>query len=114
VPPDLVTWLRVHPDVIAGTPRRTRLAGLDFEVLDLTYRFSRPAHDVPRCRLQGFRCTSLGPGDFHPNGAVQRVYVRTTDPGPLVVALEGSDAGAFREVERAARPLLHSLEVTRP
>jgi len=113
-PADPAGWLRAHPDVAAGPPRPARVAGLEGEVLDLRYRFSRPAHAVAECELRGLECTALAPGEFHRDGALARVYVLKSDPGPLVVMLEALDAEAFRALEAAARPVLDSLALTRP
>jgi hypothetical protein len=114
-PADILGWLRAHPDIDAGRPRPVRLAGLDGQVLDLTFRFTKPALEELMCRdLQTARCTLLAPGEWHLNGAMERVYVLDSDPGPLVVAVEGFDAAAFRGAQAAAQPILDSLEVTRP
>jgi hypothetical protein len=113
-PADPVAWLRDHPDVDAGQPRPVTVAGHRGEVFDLTFRFSRPAHQAPECTPRGIRCTALGPGDFHRNGWRQRVYVLDTRPGPLLIVLEGTTDAAMREVIAAAEPILGSLEITRP
>jgi hypothetical protein len=114
-PADVVGWLRAHPDIDAGRPRAAQLAGLDAQVLDLTFRFSKPVHEAPACvPLQGTRCTELSPGEWHLDGAVQRLYVVESDPGPLLVSVEGFDRAAFADIEQAARPILRSLAVTRP
>jgi hypothetical protein len=60
------------------------------------------------------RCTALAPGDFHFDGALARVYVLDSDPGPLLVVLEALDDEAFGDLAAAARPILDSLAVTRP
>jgi hypothetical protein len=113
-PADFAGWLRAHPDVDAGRPRPTRLAGLEGVVLDLTYRFARPAHPAPECRFRDFRCTALRPGDWHRDGARARVWVLDSEPGPLVIAVEAIDPAAFGDLTAAAQPVLDSLELTRP
>ena len=54
------------------------------------------------------------PGDSHRDGALARVYVLRSDPGPLVIVAEALDEQAFRALEAAVRPILDSLELTRP
>jgi hypothetical protein len=113
-PDDFGAWLRAHPDVDATQASGTDLGGLRGEVFDLRFHFTKASHPAPECRYTGLRCTALGPGDFHADGARARVYVLDSDPGPLLVWLEGLDDQSFRALEQAARPLLDSLQVTRP
>ena len=110
-PADLLAWLRAHPDIEAGSPRETRLAGLEARVLDFTVRFDRPVHAAPQCRYTGSRCTALGPDLFHRSGERQRVFVVETASGPLVVEVNGFHEAGFARMLPQAERLLDSLEI---
>jgi hypothetical protein len=113
-PADLAGWLRSHPDIDAGPARPARVGGVDGVVMDVTYRFAKPAHAAPECRYRGFRCTALAPGDRHAEGSMARIWVLESEPGPLVIQVEANDAKAFRELIAAAKPVVDSLELTPP
>ena len=111
MPKDYLAWLSAHPDIDAQAPRATRLAGHEARVMDLTFRFRRPAHAALRCEGTGFACSALGPGDAHRNGERQRVWEIDTDAGRMYVFVTGFDAEGFRDVERAAAPVLEKLKI---
>lgn len=111
-PEDYLAWLRAHPDIEAQAPRPTTLAGHEARVMDLRFRFDRPAHAALQCKGMGFQCSALGPGeDAHRDGERERVWAVKTSAGTMYVFVVGFDATAFGDVERAAAPMLDGLKI---
>jgi hypothetical protein len=111
VPADPIALLRRHPDVRAGVPHPTDLAGHPATVMDLTFAFRRPLHAAPQCRYRSVRCTSLGPDDYHVAGERMRLYVLRAGGRTLLVAVGGYDAKGFRTTLAHARSVLDSLAI---
>jgi hypothetical protein len=113
-PSHLVAWLRRHPDLRAGRPARTVLAGRPAERLDLAVR-QPPFRHEGACTARGQpRCVELGPGWEAPAGWRARVYVVATRPGPLVVAVDAPDPRELAAAAREAAPLLAGLRISSP
>jgi hypothetical protein len=110
-PPDLFAFLRSHPDIRAGVPYRTRIAGLDATALDFTYRFTRPSHAAANCRYTGVRCTEVGPADVHISGERARVYLVSAGGAPELIAIGGFDAQGWQDTLPHAELLLRTLEL---
>ena len=112
VPADLYRWLRDHPDLRVGEAEPVTVAGITGQRFDVRPRFDRPAHVDPLCRrYQLFDCTYLAPGLSPPSGVHLRLTVLRTSPQPLVIAMAGRTASDVAAVERAAAPVLESLQV---
>jgi hypothetical protein len=111
-PRDPLGFLASHPDIRAGRPRTTTLAGHEARVMDYRYTFRKPFRSALYCEGQGFRCTELGPeGAPHPNGERDRMWEVQTKRGPLYVLLAGWNEAAFRDVLKTAQPILDSLKI---
>jgi hypothetical protein len=111
-PADLYEWFRDHPDLRVGPARPVTVAGVPGERFDVRVRFDRPAHLDPWCqRFSEFPCTFLAPGLNPGDGAHLRMTILRTEPQPLVITEGGMSAADLAAVEKAARPLLDSLQI---
>ena len=114
-PTDLYAWLRSHPDLQVGPARSVTVAGVPGRQFDVLVEFERPAHVDPWCqRHQLYTCTYLAPGLNPPDGAHLRMTVLRTEPEPLVITTGGMSAADLAAVDKAAGPLLDSLQVGVP
>jgi hypothetical protein len=112
VPADLHAWLGEHPDLRVGRARPVTVAGVPGERFDVRARFDEPALRDPWCeRYQVEPCTFLAPGLNPPDGMTLRMTVLRTGPEPLVITLGGITGEDLAAVERAARPVLRSLQI---
>jgi hypothetical protein len=113
-PPDLQQWMRDHPDLRVGPARPVNVAGVPGERFAVRVEFDRPAHVDPWCeRHSQFTCTYLGPGMNWPDGSRAEITVLRVQPEPLVIVMGGMSQADVAAVERAAAPLLESLQITR-
>jgi hypothetical protein len=113
-PPDLQQWMREHPDLRVGPERRVTVAGVPGERFAVRVEFDRPAHLDPWCqRYSQLTCTYLGPGMNWPDGSRAVISVLRTEPEPLVIVMGGMSQADVAAVEKAATPLLESLQITR-
>ena len=111
-PRDLHEWLSDHPDLRVGPVRPVTVANVPGERFRLRPEFDRPAHVDPWCaRYTQFTCALIGPGLNWPDGAHLEMIVLRTEPQPLVIVLGGISAADLAAVEKAARPLLESLQI---
>lgn len=112
VPADLYAWLRDHPDLRVGPAEPVTVAGIPGKRFDVRPQFDRPAHVDPWCRRNRlFDCTYLAPGLTPPSGAHLRMTLLRPGPQPLLIVMAGNTASDMAAVERAAAPLLQSLQV---
>jgi hypothetical protein len=112
-PADIAGWLARHPDLRAGTPRRTTLAGRAAIALDATV-VRRPSREDPFCRTRfRRRCVALAPNVVPFAGTRIRFLVAPAARGPLLVAVGSSRPSRLGLVLRAARPTLDSLRIGR-
>ena len=113
-PADLQQWLRDHPDLRVGPERPVTVAGVPGERFAVRIEFDRPAHVDPWCRqYTQLTCTYLGPGMNWPDGSRAEVTVLRTEPEPLVIVMGGMSQADVAAVEKAATPVLESLQITR-
>ncbi len=113
-PADLVAWLARHPDLRAGSPVRTSIAGSGATRIDTTVAFDRPAQPSEMCRRQFMiECTVLAPLMHFANGSRVRWYVLDGGPEPFAITVIGFDRAAFRAALKRTRPILESLRIHR-
>jgi hypothetical protein len=112
VPADLHGWLSDHPDLRVGPAEPITVGGIRGEQFDVRTQFDRPAHADPWCRRNTLiDCTYVLPGMNPPNGVHLRMTVLRTSPQPLVIVMVGDTTSDLAAVERAATPVLDSLQV---
>jgi len=111
-PPDLYEWLRAHPDLRVGPRRPVTVAGVQGERFALRFQFDRPAHVDPWCRRNTLvTCAYVGAGLNWPDGARIAITVLDTRPEPLYIVMGGLSQADVAAVEKAATPLLDSLQI---
>jgi hypothetical protein len=111
-PADLYEWLRDHPDLRVGPSRPVTVAGIRGERFDVRPQFDRPAHVDPWCRRYHLiRCTYVMAGLNPPSGVHLRMTLLPTGPQPLLIVMAGNTAADMAAVERAAAPVLESLQI---
>ena len=112
VPADLLQWLYDHPDLRVGPARPVTVAGITGKRFDVRPQFDRPAHVDPWCRRYHLvRCTYIAPGLNPPSGVHLRMTLLPTGPQPLLIVMAGNTATDVAAVERAAAPVLESLQI---
>jgi hypothetical protein len=113
-PADLHAWMQAHPDLRVGEARPVTVAGVPGERFDVEVRFRRPTRSDPRCREQAqVTCTALGPKLSFQDRTLLQVTVLPAEPEPLVIMLEHFTRAGLRDLEKAAAPVLESLQITR-
>jgi hypothetical protein len=111
-PIDLHAWLSDHPDLRVGPARPVTVANVPGEQFDVLARFDRPAHADPWCRTRSVEpCTHIAPGLMLLDGMRWRMTVLPTEPQPLVITIFGMSEADVAAVEKAAAPLLDSLQI---
>jgi hypothetical protein len=111
-PTDLHAWLRAHPDLRVGAAQPVTVAGVPGKRFTIEARFDQPTHPDPECRRRWqVTCTALAPGGSVQTGTLIQMTVLQTEPDPLVITVDHFTRAGLREVEKAAAPLLESLQI---
>jgi len=113
-PDDLVDWLSRHPDLRAGAPVRTTIAGFAATRIDTRVAFDRPAVPSVECRRNFMtECTQLAPLFHFSDGSRVRWYVLDGGPEPFAVTVIGFDQAAYQRALERTWPILASLRIDR-
>jgi hypothetical protein len=111
-PADFQAWLRAHPDLVVGRAEAVTVGGVPGERFPIEVRFDRPTHPDPECRRRWqVTCTALTPGASLQTGTLIEMTILRTEPYPLVIAVDHFTKRGLREVEKAAAPVLESLQI---